>query len=609
MCGIVGYTGGRKVNGLLLEGLKCLEYRGYDSWGLVVSDDTELAAVKRVGKISGIGIDSLVGELPDTAHAGLGHTRWATHGAPNVVNAHPHFDCHDRIAVVHNGIIENYLPLKRELAGRGHRFRSETDTEVIAHLLEEYYEGDMTAALRQVMTRLVGTFGLAVVCSEHPGMLFGARRGSPLIVGVGHNEMFLASDVSAIVAHTRQVIYLDDNELVAMNPTAFSTSDLEGIVQKKIEEVTLDVMSWSKGDHAHFMLKEIMEQPESLCNAFRGRLDYQQASAKFGGLNLTFSELQGIQQIKILACGTSWHSALLGKYLFEDLAGIWTDIEYASEFRYRNFVLPPKTLVIAISQSGETADTLAAVREAKQKGAAVLGICNVVGSSIARECGQGIYLHAGPEIGVASTKAFTSQVLVLTLLALLLGRQRRLSRRQGLVTLSAIESLPDLVHRTLNQASRLEEIAQQTYQRANFLYIGRGYHYPVALEGALKLKEISYVHAEGLPAAELKHGPIALIDEQMPTVVVAPEGPILDKVKSNVEEIRAREGQIISIVTEAQGEMEEVSDFTFSIPRTTEYLTPILAVIPLQLLAYHIAVLRGCDVDKPRNLAKSVTVE
>ncbi len=609
MCGIIAYVGSKDARSVLLEGLKRLEYRGYDSWGLVFLNEERLVSLKRVGKISQVGSDALEDEFSFSPHIGVGHTRWATHGAPNETNAHPHFDCHHQLGIVHNGIIENYLPLKKELEKQGHVFQSETDSEVIAHLLEECYSGDMVDALRQIMLRLVGTFGLTVISSLHPGMLYGARRGSPLIVGVGDGEMFLTSDVGAIVSHTRQVIYLEDNEIVSISSDSFSTSNLNGMVKKKIEEVTFDAVSLNRGGYDHFMLKEIFEQPESLYNAFRGRLDYQMATVKLGGLDLTFSELQEVQRIKILACGTAWHAGLVGKYLFEDLAGIWTDVEYASEFRYRNFVLPDKTLVLAISQSGETADTLAAVSEAKQKGVKVLGICNVVGSSIARQCRRGVYLHAGPEIGVASTKAFTSQVLVLTLLALYLGRQRNLSRRQGLVTLNAIEALPELARRTLKKAYLLEEIAQATYAHTNFLYIGREYQYPIALEGALKLKEISYVHAEGLPAAELKHGIIALIDEQMPTVVLAPESPILDKTKSNVAEIRARQGRIISVITEANREMDDLSDFKFSIPRTTEFLTPILSVIPLQLLAYYIAVLRGCDVDKPRNLAKSVTVE
>ena len=609
MCGIIAYVGSKDARSVLLEGLKRLEYRGYDSWGLVFLNEERLVSLKRVGKISQVGPDTLEDEFSFLPHIGVGHTRWATHGAPNEINAHPHFDCHHQLGIVHNGIIENYLPLKKELEKQGHVFQSETDSEVIAHLLEECYSGDMVDAIRQIMLRLVGTFGLTVISSLHPGMLYGARRGSPLIVGVGDGEMFLTSDVGAIVSHTRQVIYLEDNEIVSISSDSFSTSNLNGMVKKKIEEVTFDAVSLNRGGYDHFMLKEIFEQPESLYNAFRGRLDYQMATVKLGGLDLTFSELQEVQRIKILACGTAWHAGLVGKYLFEDLAGIWTDVEYASEFRYRNFVLPDKTLVLAISQSGETADTLAAVSEAKQKGVKVLGICNVVGSSIARQCRRGVYLHAGPEIGVASTKAFTSQVLVLTLLALYLGRQRNLSRRQGLVTLNAIEALPELTRRTLKKAHLLEEIAQATYAHTNFLYIGREYQYPIALEGALKLKEISYVHAEGLPAAELKHGIIALIDEQMPTVVLAPESPILDKTKSNVAEIRARQGRIISVITEANREMDDLSDFKFSIPRTTEFLTPILSVIPLQLLAYYIAVLRGCDVDMPRNLAKSVTVE
>jgi len=583
MCGIVGYTGSRECSEILLKGLKCLEYRGYDSWGFSFLKDGELVTIKKAGKISEA--ENFINSFPRNSFTGIAHTRWATHGVPTDINAHPHLDCKMKIAVVHNGIIENYLELKKKLQKKGHKFRSDTDTEVIAHLLEDCYEGDLGYAIKKVMLMLVGAFGLGIIRSDEQNTLYGARRGSPLIVGVGEKEMFLSSDVNALAGYTRKVIYLDEDEVVKLTPTSYEISGLEeDIREKEIHTIAFDATSLEKGGFPHFMLKEIFEQPESLHNAFRGRLDYERATAKLGGLELTESEILSIRDIKLLGCGTSWHAALVGKYLFEELARIPAEVDYSSEFRYRDPIIPPDTLVIAISQSGETADTLAAVREAKAKGAKVLGICNVVGSSIARECGRGVYLHAGPEIGVASTKAFTSQLVVLSLLALLFARIRgKMSRREGLVALNAIEALP--------------------------CYIGRGCQFPIALEGALKLKEISYVHAEGVHAAELKHGPIALIDENMPTVVLATESYILDKVKSNVAEIKARRGRIISVVTEANHEMDELSDFKFSVPPTLYFLTPVLSVIPLQLLAYHIAVLRGCDVDKPRNLAKSVTVE
>ena len=608
MCGIVGYTGFRDCTEILVKGLKCLEYRGYDSWGFSFDRGKDLVTIKRAGKISEA--ENLMANFPQGCLCGIAHTRWATHGPPTHVNAHPHLDCKLKIAVVHNGIIENYSELKKQLQKEGHIFRSETDTEVIAHLLEKYYQGDMLFALKKTMLKLVGAFGLAIISSYEPGVLYGARRGSPLIVGIGEGEMFLSSDVNALVSHTRKVVYLDEDEIVKITSTSFEISGLEKEKrEKEIHTLPYDVASIEKGGYPHFMLKEIFEQPESLHNAFRGRLDYGRATAKLGGLELTDSELLSIRSVKLLGCGTSWHAALVGKYLFEELARIPAEVDYSSEFRYRDPVLPEDTLIIAISQSGETADTLAAVREAKKKKVKVLGICNVVGSSIARECGRGVYLHAGPEIGVASTKAFTSQLVVLTLLAILFGRMRGMSRREGLIALNAVEALPSLATRVLKKAGEIEEIANLVWKYRNFLYVGRSYQFPIALEGALKLKEISYLHAEGIPAAELKHGPIALIDENMPTVVLATESHILDKVKSNVAEIKARKGRIISVVTEANHEMDELSDFKFSVPPTPHFLAPVLSVIPLQLLAYYIAVLRGCDVDKPRNLAKSVTVE
>jgi len=608
MCGIVAYTGSKNCTEILLEGLKRLEYRGYDSWGFAFVKGKDLISVKKVGKVSEA--KNLIDNFPQNSFMGIAHTRWATHGAPTNMNAHPHLDCKLKIAIVHNGIIENYSELKKKLQEKGHNFKSETDTEVIVHLLEEYYQGDMVKAIELTMLQLVGAFGLAIICSDEPRALYGARRGSPLIVGIGDNEMFLSSDVNALVNHTRKAIYLSDNEIVKLTPSSFRIFNLrEEETEKKIHIVPFGAAFLEKGGFSHFMLKEIFEQPESLRNVFRGRLDQERATVKLGGLELTDSELLAIRSIKLLGCGTSWHAALVGKYLFEQLARIPTDVDYSSEFRYRDPILFKDTLIIALSQSGETADTLAAVEEAKKKEAKVLGICNVVGSSIARECGRGVYLHAGPEIGVASTKAFTSQLVALTLLAILLARARGMPRREGLIALNAIEALPSLAKRVLKKSDEIKEIASLIWKYQNFLYIGRNYQLPIALEGALKLKEISYIHAEGVPAAELKHGPIALIDENMPTVVLATESHVLDKVKSNVAEIRTRKGRIISIVTEANREMDELSDFKFSVPPVPHYLTPVLSTIPLQLLAYHIAVLRGCNVDKPRNLAKSVTVE
>lgn len=611
MCGIVGYTGFRESTDILLKGLKCLEYRGYDSWGFSLLTENGLVNIKNAGRISEI--ENLSREFTEGTCAGIAHTRWATHGEPSQINAHPHLDCLFKISVVHNGIIENYHQLRKRLQQEGHTFKSETDTEVIPHLLEKYYREskDMVRAIEETIVRVVGTFGLGIVCSDEPEVIYGARRGSPLIVGIGEKEMFLSSDVNALVLHTRRVIYLGDDEIAKLTPGSFEISGLERQrLEKKVYTIPFNSVALKKNGYSHFMLKEIFEQPESVHNCIRGRLDHRRATTKLGGLDLTYSELLAVRNIKLLGCGTSWHSALIGKYLFEELARIPPEVDYASEFRYRDPILSRDTLVIAISQSGETADTLAAVREAKKRGATVLGICNVVGSSIAKECGRGVYLHAGPEIGVASTKAFTSQLVALTLLAVLIGRARNsLSRREGLIALNALEALPSQVNRILKRAEKIEKIAELTWKYRNFLFIGRGCQFPIALEGALKLKEISYIHAEGMPSAELKHGPIALVDENMPTVALATESHILDKVKSNIAEIKSRKGKIISVVTEANHEIDSLSDFKFTVPPTLHFLTPVLSVIPLQLLAYHIAVRRGCDVDKPRNLAKSVTVE
>ncbi len=607
MCGIIGYTGDRPVADLLMQGLNLLEYRGYDSWGLATVTDEGIRVVRRVGKISDAGGGDVFSAV---ASAGVGHTRWATHGAASEANAHPHTDGRNTVAVVHNGIIENAPDLRKSLEGNGVVFRSETDTEVIPHLLAECYEGDPIAAMTSVMRRLIGAFAIGVVFADRPGELYAARRGSPLAIGVGAEDMFLASDPSAFVAHTRQVVYLDDDDVAVLLPNEFHVHHVEhGRVDREIEEVPYAAAALSHDGYESFMLKEIFEQPESLENAFRGRLLVDDAMARLDGLKLTDSELRRIRGIKILGCGTSWHAGLLGRYFLEELCRMPTEVDYAAEFRYRNPIVEEHTLVLGMSQSGETADTLAAVREAQQRGATVAGICNVVGSSLARECGRGIYLHAGPEIGVASTKAFTSQVLVLALLAIRLGRMRGLSRQAAIEALAAIQSLPALLRRVLDQEEAVRALAGDVYTCSNFLFIGRGYQFPVALEGALKLKEISYVHAEGLQAAELKHGPIALVDEDMPTVVLATESSVLDKVKSNVEEIRARHGRILGIVTEGCREMDGLCERTIEVPPTLEFLTPVLSVVPLQLLAYHVAKLRGCNVDKPRNLAKSVTVE
>jgi len=607
MCGIIGYVGSRPAAALLIQGLKALEYRGYDSWGLATLDGNGIQVAKYVGKIS----DAPTGGfLRVGATTGVGHTRWATHGSPNKANAHPHTDQTGRIAVVHNGIIENAPALRAELERKGVVFRSETDTEVIPHLLAECYQGDALAALRKVLGRLVGAMAIAVLFADRPHEMYGARRGSPLVVGIGEGEMFLASDPGAIVAHTTKVLYLDDDEIVQVTPKGVHIEHARhGRVERDPQEAPFGAEELDMGGFESFMLKEIHEQPESLRNAFRGRLLFDDATTRLDGLAMTDTELRRIRSIKLLGCGTSWHAGLLGKYLLEEIARIPTEVDYAAEFRYRNPLVPPHCLVIAISQSGETADTLAAVREAKQRGAIVAGICNVVGSSIARECGRGIYLHAGPEIGVASTKAFTSQVLVLALLAVRLGRLRDFSRHEGLEMLAASQSLPALAQRVLSQSDAIRKIAEDIHRQSNVLFIGRRYQFPVALEGALKLKEISYIHAEGLQAAELKHGPIALIDNNMPTVVLATQSDILDKVKSNVQEIKARHGRILAVTTEGCHDLDSLCDWKIETPQTLEPLAPILTVIPLQLLAHHVAVLRGCNVDKPRNLAKSVTVE
>ncbi|MEN8376108.1 MAG: glutamine--fructose-6-phosphate transaminase (isomerizing) [Gemmatimonadota bacterium] len=610
MCGIVGYVGQREAVPLLVEGLRRLEYRGYDSAGVSVLNGKGLSTAKAAGKISEL--ETLLGNGHRmTGSCGIGHTRWATHGAPTQVNAHPHTACDGDVSVVHNGIIENAGTLRQKLEALGHTFTTETDTESVAHLIEEAYDGDLPEAVRAALGHVEGTYGIAVVSSLHPGTIVVARNGSPLVLGIGEEgENFVASDVAAILEHTRNVIYLDDGEMAVVTADGYDISHIRGgPITKEIEHISWDLGAIEKGGHPHFMLKEINEQPETLRQTMRGRLLTEEGTSRLGGVTLSDEELLEIDNIIITACGTSWHAALIGEYMLEDLARIPVEVEYASEFRYRNPVVKENTLVIAISQSGETADTLAAMREAKRRGARAMGIVNVVGSTIARETDFGIYLHAGPEIGVASTKAFTSQVVALTLFTVHLARLRNLSILQGREIIAALERLPEQVEAVLGLDEDLRELARQYEDAANVLYLGRGYNFPAALEGALKLKEISYIHAEGYPAAEMKHGPIALIDDRMPVVVLAPKDSVYRKVVSNVEEVRARGGRVIAVLTEGDTELADKVDHIIPIPDTIDMLTPILCSVPLQLLAYHIAVMRGCNVDQPRNLAKSVTVE
>ena len=610
MCGIVGYIGSRDAVSVLVSGLKRLEYRGYDSSGVAVAHPNKtLELEKATGKI--VELEKKLKEHPLFANIGIAHTRWATHGVPSEANAHPQTSFDGKIMVVHNGIIENYVQIKKKLESEGVEFKSETDTEVVAHLIAKLYKGDFKSAVLAALNKLEGTFGLAVLCADEPDTMIGARRGSPLVLGLGsEGEYFLASDVTAIVDYTQKVVYLNDDDVVVAKRTGYEIMTVSShTVNRNVEEVEFDADAASKGGFDHYMLKEIFEQPEALRNTMRGRLLFADGSAKLAGLDANRLELRSLNRIIITACGTSYYAGMVGEYLIEDLAGVPVEVEYASEFRYRNPIIKPGTLVFVISQSGETADTLAALREAQTKGATVLGICNAVGSTIARESNGGVYLHAGPEIGVASTKAFSSQVTVLAMIALLLGRERRVSAEQGIEFAHAIAKIPELVEETLKLSDKIREIAKKYVDAHNFLYLGRHYNYPVAMEGALKLKEISYIHAEGYPAAEMKHGPIALIDENMPVVVIAPKDSLFDKVLSNVREIKARGGRIIAVTTEDCTELSEYADDVIFVPKVNPMLMPLITCVPLQLLAYHIAVLRGNDVDQPRNLAKSVTVE
>jgi glucosamine--fructose-6-phosphate aminotransferase (isomerizing) len=614
MCGIVGYVGKRNVISILVDGLKRLEYRGYDSAGVAFWDKEGIRVFKIAGKVAEL--ERMLLGLGSNSNIGIAHTRWATHGIPNEVNAHPHVDCTGNIAVVHNGIVENYQSLKKKLEKEGHIFKSQTDTEVIAHLIEEFYKiyGDIEIAVRNLFFEVKGTFGLAIMTSYDPDKIIVARRGSPIAIGIGNGENITASDPTAIIGITRDVIFLDDDEyaIITRDNVSVKRVDQNSVseLDKEIFKIEFELEQIEKGGFPHFMLKEIFEQPESIMNSMRGRVLIEDGDAKLGGLSDVMDKILNAKRFIIAACGTSWHAGLVGKYMIEQFARVPVVVEYASEFRYRDPVIYPDDVAWFISQSGETADTLAALRLVKSKGATALGIVNVVGSTIARESDAGVYIHAGPEIGVASTKAFTSQLVVLALITLLIGRRNgNISLEQGREIAQELVKLPEKVREILKLNDFIEEIAERLKEHRNFLYLGRGYNYPVALEGALKLKEISYIHAEGYPAAEMKHGPIALIDENMPVVFIAPKDSIYEKVLSNIEEVKARRGKVISIITERDDKILRVSDFVIQIPQTIEMLMPILTVIPLQLLAYHIAVKRGCDVDQPRNLAKSVTVE
>jgi glucosamine--fructose-6-phosphate aminotransferase (isomerizing) len=623
MCGIVAYVGRKIAQPLLIEGLKRLEYRGYDSAGIAVIDGKNQLHIRRaVGRISVLESKLNNGDALPEATIGMAHTRWATHGAPNETNAHPHTDDSGRIALIHNGIIENFNALKQFLTEKGHTFASQTDTEVLATLIGDLYTelkaknhtpsdaSLLSRAVQAALHEVEGTYGIAVICKDEPDTLVVARKGSPLIIGVGKDEYIVASDASAIVEHTSQVVYLNDNEMAVIRPGGFKTTTIDDItISPVISQLENKLEEYELGDYEHYMLKEIFEQPNAVRNCLRGRAEQKEERIVLGGLTPVMRELLHAKRIILTGQGTAWHAGLVGDYLMEDLAKVVTECTYASEFRYRNPLVEENTVVVAISQSGETADTLAALREAKEKGATALGVVNVVGSTIARETDAGIYLHAGPEIGVASTKAFTCQCVVLTMLSLFLGRRKFMGQAQCQEMIDGLCAIPEQMTRVLEQSDLVKDIANKFCDRENWLFLGRGYHYPIALEGALKLKEISYIHAEGMPAAEMKHGPIALINEGMPVVFVATKGLQYDKVISNIEEVRARGGQVIVVATEGDTGIKRYSNHVIYVPDALEPLQPLLSVVPLQLLAYHAAVARGCNVDKPRNLAKSVTVE
>jgi glucosamine--fructose-6-phosphate aminotransferase (isomerizing) len=610
MCGIVGYVGKREACSILMSGLKRLEYRGYDSAGIALAKNGHINIEKEKGKISNLENELKNGKMEGML--GIAHTRWATHGEPSKLNAHPHTDSDEKIVLVHNGIIENYSSLKQILMDKGHKFKTDTDTEIIAHLIEEFYKNGTSfdEAFRAALLEIEGTYGIAMISLHEPGKLFAARKGSPLVVGIGEGEYFVASDVAAIIAHTRNVLYLEDGEIAIIDNEGFVTKTIQNeVIKKKVEHINFDLERIEKAGYAYFMLKEINEQPRTVADCMRGRIIEEDGVTILGGLSQILHNVLRSRKIFISACGTSYHAGLIGEYMIEEYCRIPVEVEYASEFRYRDPIIQDDNLVIAISQSGETADTLAALREAKRKGSTVMGIVNVVGSTIARETHGGTYIHAGPEIGVASTKAFTSQVTALILLTIMMARAKSMSAETGREIIKDLKSLPEKVERALKCEPIVKKIAQEFTDNRNFLYLGRGYNFPVALEGALKLKEISYIHAEGYPAAEMKHGPIALIDQDMPVVVIAIKDSTYEKIISNIQEVKARHGKVIAVVSEGDNSLDDLVDYTIPVPTTRNLLQPIISIIPLQLLAYHIAVLRGCNVDMPRNLAKSVTVE
>ena len=610
MCGIVGYIGDKNCVPILINGLKRLEYRGYDSAGIGIITNGDSGLVKNKGKVSVL--EDKVSQMNLDAGLGIGHTRWATHGIPNEINAHPHTNGNKSLFLIHNGIIENYRSIKTELQKLGYDFTSDTDSEVLVHLIDSFINrgNDLCKSVQFALNEVIGTYGIAVIYKGEPDKLVVARKGSPLVVGLGENENFIASDVSALLAHTKQIVYLDDGELAVVSRNDFTVKTIaDKEIEKEVHEISMTLEEIDKAGYPHFMLKEIMEQPESVYNSMRGRLLLEDGNAKLGGLDDVVDRLIKSERIIISACGTSWHAGLVGEYMLENIARIPTEVEYASEFRYRNPVINSDDTILVISQSGETADSLAALHEAKDRGALVLGVCNVVGSTIARESDAGVYIHAGPEIGVASTKAFTSQLIVLALITLLVARRKGLSVDEGKNIANALVKIPEQISHILNLNGSIELLAAEFKDANNFLYLGRGYNFPVALEGALKLKEISYIHAEGYPAAEMKHGPIALIDENMPVVFIATKDSTYEKVISNIEEVRARGGRLIAIASENDDEIDSLVSHTIKIPDTVEMLRPILTSVPLQLLAYHIAVKKELNVDQPRNLAKSVTVE
>ena len=611
MCGIVAYVGHREACPIIIKGLKRLEYRGYDSAGIALMTG-ELSVYKKKGKVSEL--EDFIKNLPIHSTIGIGHTRWATHGEPNDVNAHPHYSSNKELAIIHNGIIENYSSLKKELEARGHVFLSETDSEVFIHLIEDVKQNNdcsLDEAVRLALSMVVGAYAIVVMSNNDKEMLIAARKGSPLVIGIGKKEFFLASDASPIIEYTNDVVYLNDYEIAVINKGELTIKNINAVTQTPyVQTLDLELDQIEKGGYPHFMLKEIFEQPKSITDSMRGRVNASLGHLQLGGILQYLNKLTNAERIIIVACGTSWHAGLVAEYLFEDIARIPVEVEYASEFRYRNPIIREGDVVIAISQSGETADTLAAIELAKSKGAVIFGVCNVVGSSISRASHEGAYLHAGPEIGVASTKAFTAQVSVLAMMAIIVGNKKgTITESQYVALLTELEAIPQKVEKALQSNEQIIEIAEKFKDAKNFLYLGRGYNFPVALEGALKLKEISYIHAEGYPAAEMKHGPIALIDTEMPVCVIAPKDNSYEKIVSNIQEVRARKGRVIAVVTEGDTHIRSMAEYTIEVPATHEALMPLLTVIPLQLLSYHIAVMRGCNVDQPRNLAKSVTVE